>query len=346
MGRDCYDAGMHARAGAISMGLVVAACNPQTQGSSDDAPPMSTTITASGSASGMDTSSSASGGSDDPADDTSGEKLDMPAVGGPGCQFIDFLFVIDNSQSMQTYQQALGEQFPSFIDAMFEAVPAGIDIHVGITTTDFDNQCADAESTAGCQSSAALEDIESHYRTPDADPDGGNGTQGKLFQYAGQTYFEINADDDPAPLVEWFQEAAISAGEDGCSFEMPVAAAGWAADPANATTNEGFLRNERALLVMFFLTDEPDKSVGSVAGFRQQIYDAKPTCGGEACVFVSGLIPGCAPGINQKIWQFMTAFGDDDPPWADIEMTNDYSEVFGVALAEAIADACFAVPIP
>ncbi len=333
------------RAGAVVVGLVAAGCSTETPGTSDSMPPMSTSITATTSATGAETTA-ASGEADSMVDDTSEEKLDTPFVGGPGCNFIDFLFVIDNSASMQTYQQALGDQFPSFVSAMFDAVPPNIDIHVGITTTDFDNQCSDAESTSGCQSSSPLEDIESHYRTPDADPDGGNGTQGKLFQYAGQSYFEINSDDDPAPLVEWFQEAAISAGEDGCSFEMPVAAAGWVADPANAATNEGFLRNERALLVMFFLTDEPDKSPGSVASFKQQIFDAKPTCGDEACVFVSGLIPGCAPGINQKIWQFMTGFGDDDPPWADIDTTNDYSEIFGVALAEAIADACFAVPIP
>jgi hypothetical protein len=127
---------------------------------------------------------------------------------------------------------------------------------------------------------------------------------------------------------------------------MPVAAAGWVADPANSATNAGFLRDERALFVLFFLTDEPDKSVESPNVYKEQIFAAKPTCGDEACVFTSGLIPACAPEINQKIWQFMKAFGDDDPPHGDITQTNDYSDVFGVALADAIAEACSNVPIP
>jgi hypothetical protein len=332
------------RRAALGAMMAATACGTEVQGGESMTTPMSTSITASSSAG---TSAEVTGsGDDDVSDETSSEKLDMPPVGSGGCEYIDFLFVVDNSQSMQTYQQALGEQFPDFIDAMFAAVPPNLDLHVGITTTDFDNQCSDAESTSGCQSSAALEDIQSHYRTPDSDPDGGNGTQGRLFRYGGLDYFAINADDDPTPLVEWFQEAAISAGEDGCTFEMPVAAAGWMADPANAATNDGFLRNEQALLVMFFLTDEPDKSVGSVAGYKQQIFASKPTCGDEACVFVSGLIPGCVPGVNQKLWQFMTSFGNDEPPWADIEMTANYSSVFGVALAEAIAAACAQVPVP
>jgi hypothetical protein len=333
------------RQGMAGVALVLAGCGgggPREQGNTM---PMSTTIGASsaeddGSATG-DPTVADDGGS------LGGEKLDMPPDGpGAGCNAIDFLFVIDNSQSMRTYQMGLAEQFPDFIDAMFEAVPSGIDMHVGITTTDFDANCSEAEATQGCQSTASLAEVQAHYRTPDTDPDGGNGTQGRLFRYADRSYFEISSDDDPAPLVDWFSEAAVAAGEDGCSFEMPVAAAGWMASPANADANAGFLRDELALLVVFVLTDEPDKSVESKDVYKQMILDAKPTCGGEACVFTSGLFPSCTIDVNQKLWQFMVLFGNSEPPWGDIEMTNDYSDVFGTALADAIAQACLNIPVP
>lgn len=333
--------------GAAGLCVWVAACGgggPRDQGTGMQ---VSTTIGASSASAGSDEGTATGDGDDDGAS-TAVEKLDAPPDGpGGGCNAIDFLFVIDNSESMRTYQMGLAAQFPDFIDAMFEAVPAGIDIHVGLTTTDFDAKCGDAEATtAVCQSTASAGEITSHYRTPDTDPDGGNGTQGRLFSYAGKPYFEISSDDDPAPLVDWFSEAAVAAGEDGCSFEMPVAAAGWMASPANAEANAGFLRDELALLVVFVLTDEPDKSVESKSVYKQMILDAKPNCGGEACIFTSGLFPSCTLEYNQKLWQFMVLFGNSEPPWGDIEMTNDYSDVFGTALAGAIAQACQDIPVP
>lgn len=279
------------------------------------------------------------------------DKLDTPFVGGAGCQFIDFLFVIDNSESMQTYQLALTEQFPEFITAMYDALPPAIDVHVGLTTTDFDPGCDAIEGTMNCQTDATVAEVESHYVQPDAMNAMVNGTQGKLFEYAGMRYFETTSDDDPAPLTDWFAEAAVAAGEEGCSFEMPVAAAGYATHPSNEVENGGFLRDESALLVVFFLTDEPDKSPESKDLYRDMVFDAKTACAGpegrpEDCVFVSGLIPACTLEVNQKLWQFMNQFGDDEPTWGDIEGTGDYAMVFGDALANAIAQACANVPIP
>ena len=280
------------------------------------------------------------------AETTEGEKLDAPPLGGGGCEFVDFLFVIDNSESMATYQMALTEQFPDFIGAMYDALPPSTDVHVGLTTTDFDVGCDDSEATQNCQSTATLDEVNMHYVRPDMLNDGGNGTQGRLFEYAGQTFFETTSDDDPAALTAWFSDAAVAAGEEGCSFEMPVAAAGFAAHPANAVTNQDFIRDESALLVIFFLTDEPDKSPESKDLYGEYVLDAKEDCGGEACVFVSGLIPACTLDVNQKLWQFMGLFSEEDPQWGDIELTGDYSTVFGDALAGAIGEACANVPIP
>jgi hypothetical protein len=275
---------------------------------------------------------------------TTGDKLDVGGMMSSGCQAIDLLFVIDNSSSMQTYQEALAEAFPAFALAMFAEVPPGISIHVGITTTDFDNQCADAEATANCQTASSLDDVLAHYNPPTMGNDGGNGTQGRLFEFSGQRYFEASSNDDPTELTTWFSNAAQAAGEAGCSFEMPVAAAGFAAHPANDDTNAGFIRDEGALLVVFFLTDEPDKSPESEAVYADMILEAKSECGGADCVFIGGLAPECIVDVNQKLWQFMEVFRED-PPFASILQTSAYDTFVGDTLAIAVAEACANIPV-
>src|SRR5438105_581212 len=76
--------------------------------------------------------------------------------GGPGmCSAVDMLFLIDNSSSMIPKQQKLAAAIPSFIDAMFEKLPHGTDLHVGITTTDFDlPNVASMEGFANCHTGA------------------------------------------------------------------------------------------------------------------------------------------------------------------------------------------------
>lgn len=281
------------------------------------------------------------------ASGSTGTKFDSDP-GTTGCTAVDLLFVVDNSDSMGTYQQALTQAFPGFAQAMFDALPAGLSVHVGITTTDFDTSCTEQEGTNNCQSTASADEIVMHYIKPTDFNDGGNGSQGRLFEFSGKRYFETTTDDDPADLVTWFSGAATSAGENGCSFEMPVAAAGWAVHPANTegptAPNMGFLRDEGALLVVFFLTDEPDKSPESKNVYRDMLLDAKAGCGGLDCIFVAGLIPPCVIDVNQKLWQFMTLF-DAEPPWSPITDTSNYTDLVGTALADAVAEACAAVPV-
>ncbi len=326
--------------------LLVSACTV-SPGPRNDFPETSATSPTTASATGTgDGSASEEGDAASASGDSSGgEKLDVSAPDAPiGCEIVDFLFVVDNSQSMQTYQEQLAAEFPNFIAAAFEALPPDVDVHVGITTTDFDFNCDAAEVTGNCQTTASFDEVSSHYITPDVMNNGGNGSQGRLFEWSGQYWFEANTSDDPAALTQWFSGAAVAAGEQGCSFEMPVAAAGWATDPANAETNEGFIRDEGALLVVFFLTDEPDKSPEPESVHADQLLAAKQACGGEQCIFVSGLIPDCIEGANQKLWQFMTLFDEGDPPWGDVALTTQYSQLFGGFLAGAVADACLSIP--
>jgi hypothetical protein len=336
----------------LGSGLAIAAlvvgtgaCNVGTGTATSFEAPPSTTIDATQGPSDESGTTSAASTATEADDATTYGKLDTPGpvIPSGGCEFVDFLFVIDNSASMASYQLALTQQFPQFITAMYDALPPAIDVHVGITTTDFDAGCDAQEATQNCQSTASLAEVESHYIRPDVMNDGGNGTQGRLFRFADRYYFETNSDEDPAALSQWFTQAAVAAGEEGCSFEMPVAAAGFATHLANAVTNDGFLRDEGALLVIFFLTDEPDKSVETDEAYRDMILEAKEGCGGDECVYVGGLVPPCIEGVNQKLWQFMNQF-PAAPIYGDIENTQQYAAVFGEALAGAIAEACANVP--
>lgn len=290
--------------------------------------------------------------SDTTAEDSSGgagsdtERLDLQRVAdvasGDGCDAVDVLFVIDNSASMGTYQQALANAFPSFIEQIFATLPAGVSVHVGVTTTDFwctPDSCECAESTLSCQSAATLDEVEAHYAPPTMGNNGANGGQGRLFVYDGLPFFEASTDDDPEELTVWFSGAATGAGEQGCSFEMPVAAAGYVAHASNEDTNAGFIRDEGAVLLVFFLTDEPDKSPEPTMTYRDTLLQAKSGCGGADCIITGGLIPSCVTEINQKAWQFLVGVGGE-PIWSDIDDVGAYPSVVGNALSVAVTDLC------
>ena len=83
---------------------------------------------------GVDSSTGAGG--------TTGVKLDLGSQsdfgsqGGEGCTKIDFLFVIDNSNSMANEQALLIDAFPGFVAAIEDGLPQATDFHVGVTKTD------------------------------------------------------------------------------------------------------------------------------------------------------------------------------------------------------------------
>lgn len=291
--------------------------------------------------------------------DTSGPgmKLDLPPpvdMGSlePGCGAVDILFVVDNSKSMAEYQMALAAAFPQFVDAMIDNLPTNVSLHVGLTTTDFtcanvgDPCCPDLCPVGNtlCQIGSTPEEIDalkSFYHPPTESDNGVNGSQGRLFEYDGLAYFETNTSDDPAALKTWFTGAAIAAGEQGSSLEMPVAAAGFAANPVNAG-NTGFIRNTDAILLIVFLTNDPDASLESVISYRDMVLAAKGNC--PECVLTAGLLKSCVPAENQRLWQFMKAFGDD-PIWSDIEKKTDYAKVVGQSLATTLTEACLNIPV-
>ncbi|MCH9681488.1 MAG: hypothetical protein K0V04_08650 [Deltaproteobacteria bacterium] len=281
-----------------------------------------------------------SGTSEGGSVDDGGGRLDLPGPGLPtdGCNAVDLLFVIDNSGSMCAQQEGLASVVPDLVDAMFDSLPLGTDLHVGIVTSSFSDGGSHQEALCAANEGPAI--IEEHYITDH--PVVGNGYQGRLLEYDERSYFAARTHDDRAreDLMDWFAGAIISVGCDGGAFDFPVAAAAYAVDPVNAPTNGGFVRDEGAALAVFVLTNETDHSPEGLSTYRDMLVDAKAGCGGEACIVTGGLLaPNCVPEWDPPVWQFLSAFGDA-PAWGDIGDFSGYRTVVAETLANGVIETC------
>lgn len=260
-----------------------------------------------------DAMASSSGDSAADDDTTGGLKLDVgvdgtstgacvgDACNDTGCTAVDLLFVIDNSASMQPYQVALAEAFPTFADAVVEGLPPGVNLHVGVTSTEMgysslgNNEIQYVNGQATSCAATGDDDLASaeFYQTPVDDPTNTNGAQGRLYVAAGQPYFDLDTDAGPAQVAElsaWFADAA-QIGEFGSQVEMSAATAAWAMDPVNAGSNDGFVRDAGAVLVLFFIQDEHDQTPeAATASLVDKVATAKQACGGFDCVVGGGFV--------------------------------------------------------
>ena len=364
---------------ALSVAIALPACSDPSR---DDGLGLSAGQGVTGEETGEPAATDESSGSE-PADSTAGgTKLDVGGTGvGPmleACVAVDLLFVIDNSPSMAQYQQGLAQAFPGFVDGIYDNLPEGVDIHVGVTTTSFSddigrscdlgclwygNDCGTA-AEFGCGRQECYADASAT----------GNGTRGRLFSWDGRSYFETNtANDEREALEQWFTGAATAVGEMGNNYEFSAAAASWAVGPPAADTNVGFLRDEGAVLFIFFLTDQWDESIDSLASYVSTVEQAKAGCNQSleegSCVVASGLLNPCTvpdafgggasagfgdwdqggygpddlPG--DMLWQFMASF-TPQPVWGSILEPANYAAVIGDALAEVIVQTCENIPPP
>jgi hypothetical protein len=269
---------------------------------------------------------------------------------GEGCDFVDLLFVVDNSASMTSYQNALAEAFPGFVDAMFDQLPEGTDLHVGVTTSSF--QAGGSHSEANCVAQESTATMLDYYVKPEDGFVNGNGFQGRLVEANGEAYFaaDTGVPADRDALKAWFGQAAL-VGSSGGSFEYNACGAGHAFNPANATANDGFVRDEGAVLMIFILSDEADQSyeVEDKEVLRQYVLDAKSGCGGDECIITGGLLSTWCTPDQSASYDFLASFGED-PVWGPINSggfggdPEGYDEVVGAALAEVIEQTCAEIP--
>jgi hypothetical protein len=197
-----------------------------------------------------------------------------PVALDKGCQQIDFLFVIDNSDSMEDEQANLATSFPGFIKVM-QLVLEARDFHIMVVATGGDREEEDEPTLDAVE----CQDVQgAGRRVSEDDVDCG---------IEGGSPFML----DTQPDLEATFACVAQVGTDGAAIEKPIdailAATGGALN-APGRCNAGFLRDD-ALLVVTFITDEEDRrSEGEPEEWRQALLDAKH--GNEAAVVLLGLV--------------------------------------------------------
>jgi hypothetical protein len=117
------------------------------------------------------------------------------------------------------------------------------------------------------------------------------------------------------------------------------------AHPANQSDNGGFLRDEKTVLLVFVLSDEPDKSPEGVVAYADMLRNAKAGCGGDKCIVTSGLVTPCVMAGQNQLSEFLNGFGENSV-LGSIEEPEKYTEVVGAGLAQVVQQACAAIGSP
>ena len=149
-GRDAQSSEIIDRAVGLAIALGLGACGDDDGRAGAGTNPGITGI-GDGTAGDGGTADGGGGSGDASADGTGGPKFDIgngsAATAGDGlmpdegCQAVDFLFVIDNSVSMEGEQSALVGAFPGFIDTIQSTLEADSDYHIMVADTDEWGRC-------------------------------------------------------------------------------------------------------------------------------------------------------------------------------------------------------------
>lgn len=265
-------------------------------------------------------------------------------TGDAGCSKVDFLFVIDNSVSMEGEQAALTAAFPAFIDTIKNTLPAS-DYHVMVVDTDATGRCSPSmcsHSTCQADNKYACQDI-----FTECDVTRGAG----VVHPAGEFTSNMPCDFEPGkryllssdPALTANFECAAKVGTAGNASERPMDGIVEAVSPAllaPGACNEGFLRDE-AILVVTFISDDPNVEDDNTA---QQTYDALVAAkGGDVDkIVVLGLIPGAGCGSGGKHWAEMIALFGERGIQGSV-CSKEYNTFFQDAVA-TILEACVINP--
>ncbi len=233
--------------------------------------------------------------------DESGDKLDTPApadlpFGEQGCEKIDFLFIIDSSESMKDHQENLVASFPGFVTAMQDAVQAD-DWHVMVVDTD--GQWNGADCANACASLGSCPD-EPAFDCGTAAPllcdittgagevaPYGEGASNQDCDLGSVRYIDAGHEDLAGAFA-----CVATVGVDGSSLEHTADALVRALSDdlvGPSGCNEGFLRDD-AILVVTLITDEPDEvSKLDPTAWHDALVAAKNA--DETAVVMLGLLP-------------------------------------------------------
>jgi hypothetical protein len=337
---DGRDAGSGASIGTVSIGSAGETAGDSgaaSEGDGDSAP-----------------ASSGHAASDDSGDHTPSFDIGSADDGtGPivdGCQRVDFLFVIDNSVSMEDQQAALVGAFPGFIEAIQNTLAADSDYHILVTDTDAWGRCNTVNGFMGIDPSS--ETCNNYIKTTvfeECDAVRGAGVVHPAGQYAtnapcmlaGGNRYIVPEEPDVAAAFTCVAQVGVAGHSSERPMESMIAALSPALNTAGAC-NDGYLRDD-ALLVVAFVSDDGNYED---TGTPMEWYDAVVTAklGDPSSVVVLGLIPGemgCGTGMpNGSHWrEFVELWGDHGVPGDVCGTADEYVTFFQSAVA-TIDQAC------
>ncbi len=354
---------------AVACAVALAACASGHE--REHAGPGAVTALTVGDGTGGDAGGSEPGTVEDDGEDASdgpgsssaaeGGKFDVGAAGdegaappSSGCE-IDFLFVIDNSDSMADKQAQLVGAFPGFMNAI-EANVDSDDYHVMVVDTDAWGKCNPGDCSGDvCKDPVAGKYIcETNFEACDKTlgagvlhPAGRFATNAPCSPAGGHRYIEAGEPD----LVGTFTCMA-TVGTAGNGAERPMDALVAAVDPTinqAGGCNEGFLRDD-AILVVMFISDDPWLEDH---GEPQDWYDAVVAAknGELEKIVVLGMTPawpGCRDGKGPpkgEHWKsFVELWGDHGLHGNVCGTAEEYVDFFEAAIA-TIDATCDANPV-
>jgi hypothetical protein len=232
-----------------------------------------------------------------------------------GCTKVDFLFVIDNSVSMNDEQDALVASFPGFMDTIQNTVAASSDYHVLVADTDAWGRCNTANGWMGLSpdhatcndyiESTVFEECDRVRGAGVVHPAGEHASNMVCEVYGGARYI---VQGDPNAAATFACMAKV--GTAGHASERPMEAiVGAVSGELNAPggCNEGFLRSD-AILVITFISDDPAyEDTGTPQAWYDAVVAAK---GGNAdAVVVLGLTPYEGGAAGEHWHEFIALWG-------------------------------------
>jgi len=312
-------------------------------GSADDGSELFNNTTGSGGASSGSSGTAGSGN-----DGIGGDFIGGGGAGDDGCDKVDFLFIIDNSVSMQDQQTALINSFPGFMATIQSTLSAGSNYHIMVTDTDDWGRCTNSNCQTGAMSADTLcvapangyacntqfDACDKQIGAGVVHPAGKGATNAPCTIYGGRRYM-IEGEPDLAGTFACMAQVGLAGHPSERPMDSLVATMSTALN-APSGCNAGFLRDD-AILVITFISDDPNYED---ADGPQQWYDAVVAAkGGNAdAVVVLGLTPnfdGCQDGKGPpkgSHWsEFVAMWGDHG---LEASVCNlDYTQFFAEAVA-------------
>lgn len=233
---------------------------------------------------------------------------DVPVDGG--CAAVDFLFVIDNSISMEDQQNDLKAAFPGFISTIQEILPT-TDYHIMVADTDAWGRCDTADwsgsnpNHSSCNNYIENTSFEQCDRTRGAGvvhPAGEAATNGKCTLHGGNRYI-VEGQPNLSEAFSCVASVGLAGHPEERALDGIVKAVS-AGHTGPAGCNEGFLRDDAILVVTFISDDGQNVDNNSAQEAYDKLVFAKN--GNADSVVVLGLING-----GQSHWvDFINKFGE------------------------------------